>query len=335
MRSDWFQAWAGTVEKPNNDLLVTANGNLVERNNEDRVRLGFTTDGGIIAGVSDGAGGQGLYCGDWGERLLSKLPQSPIKTDTQLNEWLDSFWEKFQQEFKERARADPFLFRKFVKEGSYATLAAMWLRPDVNGTKLSALLYGDSALFVWRLADGRPTLRIVYPDKATTFLHDPYLLNWQAAAKSEKLQVLIDFAVAPGDTIVMASDGIGQYLLLRSLYGTPLAEQSEIAAQLVQEVEEIRVSNPNKLAVLARAHAQDHSPSFAEEFIAIRQGFGDVDAFAKFIGERFQKGLLPNDDCALVVVNIGTESVTRIPLTGRAAEDQSINNGKSKLVDEK
>jgi len=335
MSGDWFQAWAGTVEKPNNDLLVTTSGNLVERNNEDRFRLSCTADGGIVAGVSDGAGGQGLYCGDWAERLLTRLPQSPIDTDTQLNEWLDSFWEEFQQEFKERARIDPFLFRKFVKEGSYATLAAMWLRPDVNGIKLNALLYGDSALFVWRLADGRPALRIAYPDKATTFLHDPYLLNWQAAAKSEKLEVLVDFAVAPGDTIVMASDGMGQYLLLRSLYGTPLAEQSEIASQLAQEVEEIRVSHPNKLAVLARAHAQDHGPSFAEEFSVIRQGFGDVEAFAKFIGQRFQKGLLPNDDCTLVIVNIGTDPVTGFPLTGRSTERRSISIGKPKMVGER
>lgn len=302
--SDWCQAWGASIEKPHNDVLVTNGGELVARKNEDRFRLGFAVPGALIAGVSDGAGGQGLFCGDWAETLLGQLPPCPIETGVELNNWLEGFWERFQQTFKERAKSDPFVYRKFVKEGSYATLAAAWLTRDETGAKFGALVYGDSPLFVWSLAEECPTLRLLCPSNLSAFLHDPHLLNWRDEAQSERLQTLSNINLTPGEAIVLASDGIGQYLLFRYLYGSPIADQSDAALHLRATAEELRIEQSSKLSRLIQAHEAEPDLSFADEFALLRRGFGNIETFADFIGERFERGLVPNDDCTVVVVSV-------------------------------
>jgi serine/threonine protein phosphatase PrpC len=304
LKGERLRAWAASVEKPKNDLLVKSDGSLVARTNEDRFLLMATESRQLLVAVSDGAGGQGLYCGDWAERLLNELPHDPLPTADAVNEWLGAFWKDFQTEFKERARPDPFLHRKLINEGSNATLTAAWVRSDGEGTKLSAVLSGDSPIFICNFSGHPPALRLLHPINANAFLRDPYLINWREAVDPDKLQILTDIPIAYDDTIILASDGIGQYLLLRSLYGISSAEHTELTSKLFHEVEQIRENQSSKFASMANAHSRCLDFSFADEIHVVRNGFNNVREFAEFIGDRLEKGLLPNDDATLAVIDV-------------------------------
>jgi hypothetical protein len=67
----------------------------------------------------------------------------------------------------------------------------------------------------------------------------------------------------------------------------------------------VRAAGETKLGNWADAHQQNRNVAFYDEFDVIRRGFPNIKAFVDFVGERFKLGLIPNDDCTMVVINIG------------------------------
>lgn len=95
--------------------------------------------------VSDGAGGGGLYAEKWSAYLLEHLPDTPITSFKQLDEWIESIWEPFYNDCEILAKqSGGLLLDKFYDEGSFATLVAVWKESDNLCRWMS---FGDSVAF--------------------------------------------------------------------------------------------------------------------------------------------------------------------------------------------
>ncbi|MCF0195861.1 MAG: hypothetical protein HUK03_01205, partial [Bacteroidaceae bacterium] len=75
-----------------------------------------------VIAVSDGAGGGGIYADLWSKYLTDNLPENPITSFEELDNWIASIWEPFYNDCEERAKTgDGMVLRKFYEEGAFAT----------------------------------------------------------------------------------------------------------------------------------------------------------------------------------------------------------------------
>lgn len=297
-----------SVAKPSNDSYRQAD-DLVLRKNEDRHRV-VAGDDAILAAVSDGAGSSGMFCGAWAETLVGRLPQTPLSGVEDLNRWMEEFWEDFSVRTKKSAAQDAGKLSKFVREGSYATLAACWLRKRDDGVSMNWLGYGDSPIYVFDRSRGEAALSLCDPAGLAALERDPHLLNWKTIPKEDHLRVGAVELTGPA-TVVLASDGIGQFVLMRYLAdaclrgtdGAPGTDGS-IAQGLVAEYRRLVQAGKGKLADMARTHLDAPGPGFAAELAALRAGLGSEADFSRAIGDRHGRGLMANDDATMIVIDI-------------------------------
>ena len=100
-----------------------------------------------MTAVSDGAGGGGVFAELWSKYLLSKLPVSALSDFKQLDAWVDGIWEPYYKDCEKKAQQQGALFlNKFYDEGSFATLAAVWLQDSQTAEWMT---YGDSVVFCY------------------------------------------------------------------------------------------------------------------------------------------------------------------------------------------
>lgn len=98
-----------------------------------------------VIAVSDGAGGGGVYAERWSEYLLAHLPEKPILSFNELDEWIGEIWEEFYNDCEALAKQEGgMLMDKFYDEGSFATLVAVW---RISEKEYQWISYGDSVAF--------------------------------------------------------------------------------------------------------------------------------------------------------------------------------------------
>jgi hypothetical protein len=292
-----WTAQGRSVVKPRNDSFASGD-QLLWRQNEDRLRLTRTPDG-LLAAVSDGAGGAGLFCGPWAETLVTRLPKTPITSMKALNQWMDGFCLNFRADHAALSKATPARHSKFIREGSFATLVAGWLAYRRGRVMLQWLGYGDSQLMVFDRTGRQPVLAASYPATLSALDRAPFLLNWKDMPREASLHggemVLPDRA-----TVVLASDGIGQYLLLRTLASLP---RSQASGGMLNEF--LRLSDgESKLAQAARAHRAAPGSGISGELATLRDCLKSEMSFAGRIRALCDKGLLANDDATLIMIDV-------------------------------
>lgn len=129
--------------------------------------------------VCDGAGGCGIFTDEWSKYLINNLNDNkPIKSYTQLCQWIDGIWEPFfDKKQSEINSADSFVQNKFYDEGSYSTLAAMW-RCGPKRKMIYWCTFGDTACFAYSNTTGKLTL---LSHKIVQEYHsNPNLINWKS-----------------------------------------------------------------------------------------------------------------------------------------------------------
>ncbi|CAH2598639.1 Protein phosphatase 2C domain-containing protein [Rhodovastum atsumiense] len=292
--------------KPRNDSF-THGQNTVWRQNEDRFRLSSGKHG-MLAAVADGAGGSGLFCGPWAETLLTRLPDQPLTGIAALNQWLEGFCLEFQRSFSERAKAEPRKHSKFMREGSFATLTACWLEEsDQHGVSCRWTVYGDSPMLVFDRTGPGWALLVGHPGSLRAFDQDPSLLSWKmlptaAALRSGSLQL------PARATVVLATDGVGQFLFLRYLAaldrGLAGATLSEPAAALLDEFRSLRTSPGSRVGAAIGRHLARSVPSFAEEMDTLADSLASEAGFAAVVAARHGEGVLADDDSTLIMIDI-------------------------------
>ena len=100
-----------------------------------------------IIAVSDGAGGGGLFAERWSCYMLNHLPESPIQSAEELDNWLERIWEPFYNQCEKDAKTmGGMSLDKFYDEGSFATLAVIWKTGKKTYRWMS---FGDSVAFFY------------------------------------------------------------------------------------------------------------------------------------------------------------------------------------------
>lgn len=304
-----WNAVGRSMEKPVNDSFWDGE-KAVWRKNEDRYRVS-EHPGGLIASVADGAGSSGMYCGAWAEALVGRLPETPISDIDGLNGWMDGFWQDFSDRHKKLAQSDAVKLNKFIREGSCATLTACWIerRPD-GGTRLHWLGYGDSPIYAFAEGEGGPTLIGAFPDSLGGLESDPYMLNWKDLPKDAHLkagQLDLDGPT----TVVLASDGMGQFVLMRYLVELHFRQQATggggmpgSSVRLLGEFRQILNSANGKLAGLARAHVEEPHEGFQAELGQLKAALRTETGFLETIRDHHERGLQPNDDSTLIMIDV-------------------------------
>lgn len=159
--------------------------------------------------VSDGAGGTGVFADKWSKYLLDHLPTDKyFASFREFDDWIDSIWEDFFNEYEKKADVDHVLLRKFWDEGSCATLAAIWKCED---RFFCWIRYGDSVPFCYNIK----TKRLQYARmNLAHFSHPPHLINCkEPLVKHGFLQG--DFYADENEVIFfVASDALSHYLLM-------------------------------------------------------------------------------------------------------------------------
>lgn len=251
--------------------------------NEDRFRLVNP-----IA-VSDGAGGAGLFTGEWAEYLCNHLTDEPITSYDGLSVWINSIWEPFCNKYQSVAE-EKGIGAKFLSDGSWATLIVVWL-PDASNQNHRWLAYGDSAIFVFDTVEKRMDFCSV--NDINQFNGSPYLINWIDDPFPSGFSCG-EFILNNNQIILMASDAMSQYILLQYL----LQEKSESATFQLDKLE----ASGSRLAVqkAKMKAAADASDFFSDTLPILIESLYSEENFRSLTDSLIQKGFLAFDDYTLV-----------------------------------
>ena len=248
--------------------------------NEDALRVGD----GFIA-VSDGAGGCGLFCGEWSNYLLKHLSEEkPITSFDDLDSLIERIWEPFYKDHERIVlEQDGLSQNKFYKEGSCATLAAAWLCPD-SICKWAA--YGDSAVFHYNKSTDCLEYSFTHLED---FSNPPYLISCKDPLVKEGFKSG-EWSIDDNSRVFIASDALAHYILLMFMATHP--EWDKESRQRIIE------ANSQDLAMLQLAESMNESfPELVEELLAYTEDEGG--AFRSFLVSQHQLGLLDIDDYTL------------------------------------
>lgn len=171
--------------------------------NEDAWRA--TDEAGIWA-VADGAGGTGIYAGEWAQHLVRQVPDRPFTGRAGLTHWLEDHWDTFFSTYQPQAQADYLIDHKFMHEGSSATLTTLHAQPD----EMYWSVYGDAVALCYSSA--RNDLRAANPD-LHQFESAPDLLNWLAPPSPDGFRAG-RWPHCAGQQYALLSDTLGQYVLM-------------------------------------------------------------------------------------------------------------------------
>jgi len=170
--------------------------------NEDAARASET-----LLAVSDGAGGGGIYAEKWSTYLINNLLGAPIRSFEEFDQWVDSIWEPFYNDCEKLAKQEGGLvLDKFYDEGSFATIAAMW----IEGDKAYWATYGDSVAFCYNKRMGLLAHSFT---KLSDFNKAPYLVNYNNELSRDGFRNGT-FDVDDDCILFCASDALSHYIIM-------------------------------------------------------------------------------------------------------------------------
>jgi len=206
----------------------TAKAGVEEKNNEDSFRIRQINMEKTMVLMSDGAS-TGVFSKEWSDHITNNIDSSWLKSVDDLEYGLNTLRESFKPNITRQTA-----LRKFLMEGSYATLLALLIEEDTGwfSSKLDLTLYsiGDVCVFVFS-EDG--SLEFSFPyTRYEDFNNVPDLIR-----TSEKLQKKTPYVIKPSSfktsaksLIVVASDAISEYLFQAKDEGKLLSSIEDIVA---------------------------------------------------------------------------------------------------------
>jgi serine/threonine protein phosphatase PrpC len=180
-----------------------------ESENEDA--LDFEEKNGFFrAAIADGAGGAGIFCRDWSRFLVKQQPKKPFNSADEASKWFIGISRDFFEAMMPSIDiTDSFIVEKFHNHGSYSTLVFIWLRVDTNELYYWGL--GDSVLLVFDEVNGESLPKLIYPiTEQQRIDQPPKLINWSKQLGNVEIKMI---KVQSGQRIIMATDGLGRWLI--------------------------------------------------------------------------------------------------------------------------
>lgn len=241
-----------------------------------------------LAAVSDGAGGGGVFAELWSSYLLAQLPASTIHNFQQLDAWVDGIWEPYYKDCEVKAKKQGALFlNKFYDEGSFATLAAVWLQE--NGKTAECMTYGDSVVFCYNFRSHE----LQYSDiRLVDFDHAPYLIGSSAELKAEGFHAG-QFKIEGEEVIFVATDSLSHYILMRY----ELCHKEEYKDE-IDEAIAARTKNSNMIKV-----AEEEDENFEKSLCQLLDAAREQKSFVLLMSHLEDSGLLAHDDYSLAVLD--------------------------------
>lgn len=178
-----------------------------------------------LVAVADGAGGGGVFAERWSEYLLTHLPDKPFASFEQLDNWIERIWEPFFNSCERIAkqRNDGMLLSKFYEEGSFSTLAAIWI-----SDKIRWATYGDSVAFHYDFSSG--ILQFSFPH-LSDFSHPPFLISCKDPL-DEKGFRCGEFEAGEKSAFFVTSDALAHYIMMMYMVSKQNDYRNELDAVL-------------------------------------------------------------------------------------------------------
>jgi len=252
----------------------------------------FFATGNCVA-VSDGAGGCGLFADEWSAFLISRLPkETPVCSFAELDAWVDGIWEQFYNGHEAMAKqGDGMFLNKFYKEGSCATIAAVWRTAAHECRWMS---YGDSVVFHY----SRKTDRLEHSfSRLPDFGNPPRLVSCKDPLEEEGFRSGT-FQLDDSSAVFVASDALSHYILM--MY--ELSRCNEYVDEL-RELQDQRSSNSQLLRVAAARRCD-----FVEDvLVPLQRASVSVQEFEKYVRHLHAQGLLDMDDYTMAWLKFDIE----------------------------
>lgn len=245
-------------------------------------------------GIADGAGGVGLYAREWADYLLVSLPDNPLTSVNELNEFLQTNWKLFFEKHKTKAEENG-LGNKFLTEGSSATLISAWMDEQRPGF-IQWMSVGDSALLIYNtLTHQLQSINI----NMNTFLKPPFLINWKQALHEDGFKSG-SFFLHPDEMLLFATDALAQYIMLSYALCTKV-----ISNESLQNLNNI-MDSPNRLITLIENMKRNNYPNLnfhQDVIIPLLISLDSLTHFRKQTNKLLAKGLIDIDDYTLMVLH--------------------------------
>lgn len=239
-----------------------------------------------LIAVSDGAGGCGLFAGEWSEYLLRHIPRKRAITSFQeFDSWVDGIWEEFYDRYELVAKAgDGIFLNKFYNEGSCATVAAVW---RVSADRCRWLAYGDSVAFKY---DVKSRILEHSFTRLADFSRPPMLVSCKDPLIEDGLR-LGDFKIDDDSVVFVASDALSHYVLM-------MYELANCGRYWDELEEESRLQSFNS-ALLHTAETMRFD--FWQDVLSpLRESARKLSSFKSHIRSLLDRGLLDLDDTTVV-----------------------------------
>jgi len=245
-------------------------------------------------GIADGAGGVGLYAREWADFLLTNLPEKPLSSVKELNEFLRNHWKIFFETYKSSAETKG-IGKKFLTEGSLATLAAAWMDDNRPGF-IQWMAVGDSALLRYNMLTNR--LMPINID-LDTFLKPPFLINWRCPLDEAGFNSG-SFFLPSGEILLFVTDALAQYIMLSyALYSKGISNESE------QDIKNI-MAFPNRLITLIENMKRNDYPNLnfhQDIMLPLLSSIGSPLHFRNYTNKLLAKGLIDIDDYTILTLH--------------------------------
>ena len=191
-------------------IYTTPKAGLEDFQNEDAVAADPAGTDALLIRVADGAS-TGVFSREWSRHLCHNFEADWMQSEQHFEDGLENLRESFQPEITR-----PSALRKFLMEGSYATLlTALVQKTDTIADptlQLTLFAVGDVSLFVFNRA-GEPMF--TFPYKAMRdFNNVPNLIRSKAAlqAKTPYKIAQAEISSQPDELIVMATDALSEFI---------------------------------------------------------------------------------------------------------------------------
>lgn len=250
----------------------------VYADNEDAWR---TDDEAGVWAVADGAGGTGIYAGEWAQHLVQQVSDMPFQGLEGLVHWLDAGWGSFFDTYQPQAQRNYLVDHKFMGEGSSATLATLHYQTNM----VHWMVYGDAVALCFQPVTGE--LWAANPD-VRQFESAPYLLNWLSPPDADGFRAGV-WQHQSNQQYALLSDALGQYVLMAY---AALQGDSETLQTVAQQ--------PTALGSRAQAHltywAGKRAPFEKSVWSPLHTALASPDQFLAYTQELRAQQLIGADD---------------------------------------
>lgn len=245
-------------------------------------------------GIADGAGGVGLYAREWANYLLISLPDKPLASVTDLNEFLRNHWKLFFEKYKTKAE-EKGNGNKFLTEGSSATLISVWMDDHRPGF-IQWIAVGDSALLIYNIDTHKlKPINI----SLNTFLNPPFLINWKAALNEDGFKSG-SFFLHPDEVLLFATDALAQYIMLSYALCSKVN-----STESIQNLSNIMASS-NRINTIIENMKRKNYPNLnfhQDVMVPLLLSLGSISHFRKQTNKLLANGLIDIDDYTLLTLH--------------------------------